>query len=493
MTATISALATRADLDAASSRPPLDRHQAFIANRLPAPLKQPGSACLKPLADITPTTPAWYTQADAALRSAFDNSQLARCASQHALEDILGQITPLDSFATPLLQQAIRQTFGLELDVRGTYFVRRMNVRRPSSLGGLFDFAAGDHALRTWYWDVTLLEAALHNFTASEAAEAPNEGDEFITHDHNTADVWMAAYDKDRALPLAPEHFAALCRTLDLGQRYQTHLNAVLNPPDLEQKARIRQTWATHLHNQLAEAVHLARLRNSIPEDAYRMLGQWLAGRTDMRLDGHPVKPGCLRMLGVDLGDILFLRPEAGPSPRRCVVYIPGDDLHPVRHYASSADFMTDLRTRLHSARYRRFFAQFIAVRDQAAFFTALKKRLDPADRHEMWDDYRLDPELRVGLDLVEQSLRVGARPSLPTALKDQCELKIGRMLGDARALAVPTDDEDRAARMARFLGFLDATLELLNLLVFIPGVGQVALLAMGTRLLHEVYSGIEA
>ncbi|WP_419736258.1 dermonecrotic toxin domain-containing protein [Pseudomonas sp. COR18] len=491
MTATTAT--TGSDHAAGSPAPALNRHQAFIASRLPAPLTQPGSACLKPLLDINPTTPAWYSRADASLRSALENSQLARCTSQHQLESLLGRITPLETFAAPLLKTAIQQETGLDLDVRNTYFVRRLHVRRPSSLGGLFDFSAGDPKRRTWYWDVSLLEAALHNFTAGEAAQPPNEGDEFITHDHSTANVRIGAYDKDRTLPLAPERFATLCRTLDLGQRYQTHLTAVLNPEEAAQKALVRQTWTTHLHNQLAEAVHLARMQAHIPDDAYQMLRQWLAGRTDIRLGDHAVNPGCLRMLGVDLSDILFLRPESGPSPRRCVVYIPGDDQHPVRHYDSSADFMVALRTRLHQARYRRFFAQFVPVREQAAFFIALKKRLDPTDRHALWDDYTVDPARHVGLDLVEQSLRVGTRPSLQTALKDQCELKIGRLLGDARTLAVPTDDEDREARIARFLGFVDAAMDLLNLLVFVPGLGQVMLLAMGTRLLHEVYSGIEA
>ncbi|KPA89383.1 dermonecrotic toxin domain-containing protein, partial [Pseudomonas asplenii] len=60
---------------------------------------------------------------------------------------------------------------------------------------------------------------------------------------------------------LRPEQFATLCRQLDLGQRYQEHLHAVLNPADATQKAQVRQTWTTHLHNQLAEAVHLARMQ----------------------------------------------------------------------------------------------------------------------------------------------------------------------------------------------------------------------------------------
>ncbi|KPA93719.1 hypothetical protein PF70_06340, partial [Pseudomonas asplenii] len=57
MTATTAT--TGSDHAAGSPAPALNRHQTFIASRLPAPLTQPGSASLKPLLDINPTTPAW--------------------------------------------------------------------------------------------------------------------------------------------------------------------------------------------------------------------------------------------------------------------------------------------------------------------------------------------------------------------------------------------------------------------------------------------------
>ncbi|KPA95338.1 hypothetical protein PF70_04656, partial [Pseudomonas asplenii] len=56
---TTASLTSGATPGAASPATQLSRHQAFIASRLPAPLKQRHSACLKPLLDIHPTTPAW--------------------------------------------------------------------------------------------------------------------------------------------------------------------------------------------------------------------------------------------------------------------------------------------------------------------------------------------------------------------------------------------------------------------------------------------------
>ncbi|MCU1737427.1 MULTISPECIES: dermonecrotic toxin domain-containing protein [unclassified Pseudomonas] len=471
---------------------PLNRHQAFIASRIPEPLKHPGSACLKALAGLQPSLPPWYAKAAPETRAAFEKSQHERCVSQHELEAILERILPLERFAEPLLKAAIATTFNLELDVRQTYFVRRMQRSRASSLGGFLGLSAGDPLVRNWYWDITLLEAALHNFAADEAGRSPAEGAEFITHDHNTDAVRMT-HVKDHELPVRPERFAALCRTLDLGGQYQAHINAVLNPADGIRKARVRRTWVRHLRHELSEALHLARMKDDVPADAYQMLMQWLADQGDIHLDGQRVRPSRLRMLGVDLSEILLFGAERGGTLQRCVVYVPGDDLQPLRHYVSTAAFMIDLRTRLHGANFRRFFSRFVTVREQPAFFSALKKLLDPGDRHELWDDYSLDPGLRVGLDLVDLPLRLDSRAALDEVLADLCELKIGRMLGDARALAVPTDDENREARIARFMAVFDAGMDLLNLLVFVPGLGQVMLLAMATRMLHEVYSGIEA
>jgi len=471
---------------------PLNRHQAFIASQIPEPLKHSGSACLKALAGVEPSLPPWYAEAEPVTRAAFEKSQHERCMSQHELEAILERILPLERFAEPLLKAAIGTTFNLELDVRHTYFVRRMQRSRTSSLGGFLGLSAGDPLVRNWYWDITLLEAALHNFSADETGRSLAEGTEFITHDHNTDAVRMT-YVKDHELPVRPQQFAALCRTLDLGGQYQAHINALLNPADGTRKARVRRTWVRHLHHGLSEALHLARMKGDIPADAYQMLLRWLADQGDIRLEGHSVRPSRLRMLGVDLSEILLFGAERGGTLQRCLVYVPGDDLHPIRHYVSTATFMIDLRTRLHGANFRRFFSRFVTVREQPAFFSGLKKRLDPGDRHELWDDYHLDPGLRVGLDLLDLPLRLGSRASSDEVLADLCELKIGRMLGDARALAVPTDDEDREARIARFMAVFDAGMDLLNLLVFVPGLGQVMLLAMATRMLHEVYSGIEA
>ncbi|WVV48334.1 DUF6543 domain-containing protein [Pseudomonas sp. NA13] len=53
------------------------------------------------------------------------------------------------------------------------------------------------------------------------------------------------------------------------------------------------------------------------------------------------------------------------------MAYIPDDPEHPVKEYASSAEFMVELRRRLHGLQYRRFFSRFVPLREQGAFSSA--------------------------------------------------------------------------------------------------------------------------
>ncbi|WP_320404197.1 MULTISPECIES: DUF6543 domain-containing protein [Pseudomonas] len=59
------------------------------------------------------------------------------------------------AFATPLLEQALKANFGLELDVEATYLRLCIALNIP-----WFPIRSG--ATRTW--TVSLLDAALHNF-----------------------------------------------------------------------------------------------------------------------------------------------------------------------------------------------------------------------------------------------------------------------------------------------------------------------------------------
>ncbi|OIN55094.1 hypothetical protein BFL40_01945 [Pseudomonas costantinii] len=127
----------------------------------------------------------------------------------------------------------LKTRFGLDLDVRNVYFTRKYGRKNRDDLFGIFVFdRTDDSALHYEYRGVSLLEAALDNFAPEEAREAPCNDCQVITR-------WNA-YDGDviatvdavmsMALPIAPHDFAGLCRSLDLGARYQQHLKAILQP-----------------------------------------------------------------------------------------------------------------------------------------------------------------------------------------------------------------------------------------------------------------------
>ncbi|MFP3519573.1 DUF6543 domain-containing protein, partial [Pseudomonas sp. SIMBA_077] len=61
-----------------------------------------------------------------------------------------------------------------------------------------------------------------------------------------------------------------------------------------------------------------------------------------------------------------------------------------LKEYASSGEFMAELRTRLHSASYRRFFSRFVPVREQGGFFTRFNRLYQPASNGNGGADYPL-------------------------------------------------------------------------------------------------------
>ncbi|MGP0016847.1 MAG: hypothetical protein ACLPL7_29765, partial [Pseudomonas sp.] len=63
------------------------------------------------------------------------------------------------------------------------------------------------------------------------------------------------------------------------------------------------------------------------------------------------------------------------------------------------------------------------------------------------------------------------------------------KMLDDARMLAVSTDAEDKKARSARWHAFLDWGV---NLLFFVPGLGEAMLTVAGAQMMVQLYEGIE-
>lgn len=87
-----------------------------------------------------------------------------------------------------------------------------------------------DSALNHEYRGISLLEAALANFEPQEARPARCNDCQIITGWGSYDGEIIADFPTVNAYaqPIAPHDFAKLCRTLDLGKRYQQHIDDVL-------------------------------------------------------------------------------------------------------------------------------------------------------------------------------------------------------------------------------------------------------------------------
>ncbi|MGE1154669.1 dermonecrotic toxin domain-containing protein [Pseudomonas kitaguniensis] len=468
-------------------------HYDFLKDRVPAWFNQASVQRQQELASHEMELPSWYLTATVQQRAALADSHVRYRETLNQVENRLGNINDVLAFAEPLLKQAIKQRFDLDLDVNNVFFARKYGFKDRDDLFGAFVFdQQDDPALRYEYRTVSLLEAALANFEPDEEQAGPCSDCRLIT-------TVSAAYGADvgpalrvftaGAVPIAAHDFARMCRTLDLGNMYQQHINAVVQPSDESQRTAVHNQLQEHQRQRLALSAEIASRRPEwgISADAYRMVQQLITDPSRATLDGKTVTVAALQVFGSVLVGPLLIGPDRKDSDRveRLVVFIPNDPQQPLKEYASSAAFMAELRDRLHSASYRRFFSRFVPQREQGNFFQRFNTLYKPANGNGTAGDYPLGSRLRLPLD------EVGINGNLWAQLRDA---QVRKILADARAVAVPTGDEDSKAREERLESYLDAVVSVFNLAAFVvPGLGPIMLAVGAAQMCTEVYEGIEA
>ncbi|MCQ6255718.1 NEL-type E3 ubiquitin ligase domain-containing protein [Pseudomonas sp. Q11] len=441
------------------------------------------------LSDHALELPDWYAKASPDLWSSLKDSHSLYRERLNQVDNRLGNIQDIRAFAEPLLEQAILDEFKLALNVNAVYFVRRY-VRKTHDdfFGALVLDSEGGHFDRYEYRGTSLLEAALANFTPEETGKPTCADCNLITTVHPfQGGAVVPSIDAVRAgaLPIAPQAFAKLCRTLDLGRRYQEHINAVLRPDDSK---TYNHSLEEHHRQGLALSIQIARAKADISPAVYQMLQQVIDGASDVTLDGQAVTFTSLNVFDIELVGPLLIGPDLENSRRvvPVVAYLPGDPEHPLKAYASSAEFMAELRRRLHGGAYRRFFSRFVPLRQQGVFFRQFKHLYQILPTADDQADYPLKSSLR--------NLPMGTVP-IPGDLWVSLRLRqIEKIRADARAVAVPTGDEDKKARLARLDSYLDAVVDVFNLAAFVvPGLGPLMLTVGAVQMFNEAFEGIEA
>lgn len=469
-------------------------HYDFLKQRVPNWFKEGTPQRQEELGKHEMDIPAWYLAATHTDKTTLAAQHSRFRETLNSIEAHLGQIEDVLTFAEQPLKDAIKNEFNLELDVRNVFFVRKYGSKgaRDDFYGAFVFEQQNDSSLTYTYRGISLLEAALANFEADEEQPSACTDCQLITtvNPQNPNIIATFAAVNAQAVAIAPHAFAKLCRTLDLGALYQAHIKAVVKPADAGERQALQQLLEEHQRQQLAVCIEIARLQlnGALSADAYRMLKQVVTGSDIPRLGGKPVTYAALKVFDSVLVGPLLIGPDRQNTSRSepLVVYIPGDPQQPVKEYASSSEFMADLRTRLHSASYRRFFSRFVPVRDQGGFFARFNRLYQPANNGNGGADYPLrTPLARLPMQdwVVAGDLWQRSR-----------QAHISKILSDARAVAVPTEDEDRKARLERLESFFDAAVSVFNLAAFVvPGLGPIMLAVGASQMCYEVFEGIEA
>ncbi|WP_248797364.1 NEL domain-containing protein [Pseudomonas sp. MWU13-2105] len=416
--------------------------------------------------------PGWLKKASARHRRSYvDNMRLQQADKTRLAAYLQGLQTP-EAFAAPRLQEALDKAFGPGLDIQRDR-LRHVHILAAQTLSTPYQESVTEQ---------TLLQASLQNFEKSETADFGfDRGSEIIRDSRGVLKT-----------PLTLQGFARLCRRLDLGGQYKEHIESFLLRKNTsgQRGDEFRRLFLACETSELALQADIALMKGHIDEAVYRMLKGLVGGDPRPFWGSDPVACHDLKLLNVAVPEsgyrgallkgVLLICSESRQSAkaRPCVVYLSGDPEQALKQYPNLTAFEDELRVRLRNLDYQRSFRRYIHLRTQPFFFTALNERLNP-----------LRPGVRQQLSDQRADLQLQTAPLFADLFTELYTQHLVKILDDARVLAVSTDEEDKKSRRARWQAFLNWGV---NLLFFVPGLGEAMLAVAGAQLLVQLYEGIE-
>ncbi|HEX8596635.1 MAG TPA: NEL-type E3 ubiquitin ligase domain-containing protein [Pseudomonas sp.] len=382
--------------------------------------------------------PNWFTDYSsekAALQMALYQSHIKSMSAQRDFRKLIQPLKSVHDFCLPLLRKNMQEQFGVSADCRQIWLDEviatssgMVSRSQPILLAALYNFEKNKnfHTGSSLYY---------------RAEAYPPNVDPLgrLT----LADVCGPKINCSTGrLDVEPADFAKMCRTLDLGGKYQAHLNSLFGPSD-EAETPVSRAFSLKERTRFEVLCHIARMRNHLSEEVYKVMlevanpdgkPEWRGGPVcyrELELKETPHaqgSPGYL-LYGMFMIEAcqpeqwtFSLSPHPGNEQRPVVVYMPGEPEHPLREYASVDEFLSYLQVKLGDIEYRNYFQRFIELPQHALFLDTLTKVSTPHPR---------------GSRVIQLSLNSTPVHIDPFALLyDQARRKLRR---DADVLAVPT------------------------------------------------------
>ncbi|WP_223528091.1 dermonecrotic toxin domain-containing protein [Pseudomonas sp. BF-B-26] len=477
-------------------------HHEFIKEALPAWVADASLERVQALKLGLSGIPRWSKEASSALHSSLKKTMVASWKAQNDVDRMLGELQDVYAFAEPLLQQALKQQYGVDIDVRSTY----LKLFSPAKLSPWAHNITGGVSSRT----VSVLDAALHNFALNEVLLSDSQ---FISRPDELGHFEVL----DIRNKVSIEQFKTVCRELDIGARYKEHLESYLRPTDGLAKGVVQHRIIKSQKAALSAAMDWALMRKDISANGYRLVKGITEGVKGLKLEGIPVRYYHLTMLDTRLHGIVLIAGDldAAGAGRRLIAYVPNDPDHPLKEYASLGEFALELTRQLRDAgqaptrdglpnrrSYQQFFSRFVAHQQRGHFFAELNSKLVVITRHEkewgvdlpVWRETAVDnPRLRFGTLKFEEDSETRFNGDLWVYLY---QVQQNKILNDAREMVISTADADRMERWAWFDNLEKMLSDVLNaaLLVvtpFVPFLGEAMMAYMVYQLVSEVVEGV--
>ncbi|CAM3871729.1 Leucine-rich repeat-containing protein 40 [Pseudomonas reidholzensis] len=403
---------------------------------------------------IASRLPAWLTGASTERLGKLQQSLQRQQHSQHELAQVFARITPLHSFAAALLNRALLERHQLTLDVRQVRLRRTTVIASAPVVPGGLGNTLEEHD------EVTLLAAALHNFTGSELAPSTALSSAVLVN------------ARGEVQPLSAQAFITTCRALDIGRLYQEHLQGVLSPPGEAGRA-VEVVLERSARTGLEAAVRVATLKGELDEASYFQFLPLLATAPVVPSDSAALRPCGFRLLGKQVRGAVGFEVRRGTTLEGVILWMPDDPQAALSRHDSWAAVFQALGRRFQVPGYAAYFQRFISERDRNAFSEALAGLLNSAS----------------GVAPIELD---GRQQAFTAALFTQLRTtRLDTLRDDARVLATPTADADRQAREQRLAGYQRLGLNLLALAsVFVPGLGLPLMGIAAAQIAEEVYEG---
>ncbi|MFK0089506.1 dermonecrotic toxin domain-containing protein [Pseudomonas sp. NPDC090755] len=410
---------------------------------------------------------------DAVLLKALSDSLSNSVKSNYKRRAFLAPLQPLQDFVKPRFEQELNRQFGTLLNPLSDTCSRTHHTLKE------FSYPSYRPVYRRSLSSQTLLQAALHNFNATDAVEG--EGAEqsvtLLRQGKVLAGVSAAAY-------------ARFCRQLDLGGQYQKHIGALFTPDDGgAASASIRKLFTDCDRFSLQIDAHLALIHKRISRDMYTRLIDISTGKQDVSYNSLPISYRTLSLEGIKLPGIGVFEWSFTPLGAlagaqrpwvRLLVHIPNDIRFPLKEYTSWRAFEQDLIDKLADEHYRDFFLGFAHKRDQPRLLERLQQAL-----FSVVDGQTV---LRPAPELWLDSLR---RPG--GYFDDVFHKRLEQMKDDARFCAVPTAEQDNTARRQALEKALEIGLDVLGVAsLLLPGAGELLFGVTVAQLMGEVFTGFE-